>query len=200
MNESNKTLLSKAVAQLNEDGTKFLTWKEVKESPEFREYGQNRGLRLQFHKGDVLHFPPLESAVFFTTDFKSRDGNTYHVLKTLAIIESAKWGKVVRQIPAAIFCRIPSLIEEQNLLWEDNALGHQLAEQEADYLRLKLLCEIGDVTVTWVSGEDGEKTMHTDRWHTDKETGERVCVYDSPDLPDSERAILRVHKFAPVKK
>lgn len=198
MNEVNRNLISSKVDALKASGIEMIAWEQAIKLPEFREYGSNRGLRLTFDKGDVLHFTKLKDAVFFTTSFNS-NGKTYKVLKTLAVIEGSK-GTWCREVPAAIFCRIPSLLAEQDILWENNSLGYQLATAQADYLRLELLCNAGDVKVTWVSGQDGQPNMHTDRWYTDKETGERVCVKDDPELPEKERIPLRCFKFEAIKK
>lgn len=194
MNEGQSNAYLKKVEALRATGSELLNWKEAIASPDFKEYGMNRGLRLQFYVGDVLHFMPLDKAVFFTTTFKS-GGNTYKILKTLCVI-THDGVDTVREVPAAIFCRIPSLEKEQDLLWKDNALGKQIADAEADYLRLKICCETGDVLVTWKSGHNGAETLHTDRWYTDKDTDERVCVHDSEDLPASERISLTCYKFA----
>jgi len=193
MNEGQSNAYLKKVEALRSCGCELLNWQEAIASPDFREYGMNRGLRLQFYVGDVLHFMPLDKAIFFTSTFKS-GGSTYKILKTLCVI-THDGVNTVREVPAAIFCRIPSLEKEQELLWKDNALGKQIADAEADYLRLKILCEIGDVIVTWKSGSDGAETLHTDKWHTDKDTDERVCTRDSEDLPESERAKLVCYKI-----
>lgn len=195
MNEAIANALTSKVNELRASGVSLLSWKQANESPDFKEFGQNRGLRLRFNKGDILHFPSLEKAVFFTTSFKS-GGKTYQVLKTLAVVESSAHESLVREVPAAIFCRIPALETEQELLWKDNSLGYRLASLEADYLRLQLLCETGDIKVTWASGRDGEPDMHTDRWYTDKDTGDRVCVHDSEDLPAKDRIRISCYRFS----
>ena len=196
MNEGQSNAYLKKVEALRACGSELLNWNEAIASPDFKEYGMNRGLRLQFYVGDVLHFMPLDKAIFFTSTFKSGE-NKYKILKTLCVI-THNGVDTVREVPAAIFCRIPSLEKEQEILWKDNALGKQIADAEADYLRLKICCEIGDVIVTWKSGKDGAETLHTDKWHTDKETNERTCVRDSEDLPEAERAQLVCYKFAAV--
>ena len=196
MNEGQSNAYLKKVEALRTCGAELLNWNEAIASPDFREYGMNRGLRLQFYVGDVISFMPLNQAIFFVSTFKS-GGSTYKVLKTIAVI-THDGVDTVREVPAAIFCRIPSLEKEQEILWKDNVLGKQLADAEADYLRLKLLCETGSVRVTYKSGSDGAETLHTDKWHTDKDTNERVCVRDSEDILESERAKLVCYKFAAV--
>ncbi len=196
MNEGQSNAYLKKVEALRACGSELLNWEEAIATPDFKEYGMNRGLRLEFYVGDVLHFMPLNKAVFFTSTFKS-GGNTYKVLKTLCVI-THDGVDTVREVPAAIFCRIPYLEKEQEILWKGNAFGKQIADAEADYLRLKICCETGDVLVTWKSGKDGAEKLHTDRWYTDKDTDERVCVHDSEDLPESERVSLVCYKFAPV--
>lgn len=171
-----------AVNQLLAEQTPTIKWEDILNSDEVKNLGQNRGLRFSLIKGDTLVFPELSKATFFLS--RGKIGSTaYAVLKTFVWSETLQ---EVLRLPAPILCRVPSLQEEQEILWQDNSFGKRLAEAEGDYLRLKLCCEAGKVLVK------DELLLHQDQFKL--ENGQRVRIPDSPDL--EHRRILRCFKFA----
>jgi len=182
MNEQG--LFAQGTASLRKENVQILSYQEVMNSPELTELGQSRGLPFMFLEGETLTFQPLDQAIFFVSTFKAANGQKYNILKTLAV--SDKRGLV--RVPAPALCRIPSLESEQEELFADNLLGKQFAEAEADWLRLQLCCELGQIVVKQ------RILMHQDRWVTNKETNERERIPDSEDLPNRKQLVC--FKFA----
>lgn len=162
-----------AKQRLLDSGAKLMSFKDVQASKELCRLGANRGGSFRFIKGEVFEFKPINEIEFFTTSFVGRDDKEYFVLHVLCKSSIRGWIGV----PVGKFCFKPFLMEEQLKLYtSDNILGQLLAENINDFQRAILLCEAGKVEVY------DEIELHQDYWKTDKATGQRTHVDDSPDL------------------
>ena len=162
-----------ALARITNSGTKLMTFSEVKESKELTKLGANRAGSFRFIKGEVFTFKSLEETTFYTTSFTGRDDKEYLILHIFCKSSIRGWIGV----PLGKWCFKPFLIEEQLKLFNsENVLGQLLAGDIADFQRAIILCEAGKVEVY------DELTLHQDYWKTDKITGQRTHVEDSPDL------------------
>lgn len=168
------------VAELKINGIQTFSKEEVLKNPDLMNLGENRGIPFSFMVGEVLTLP--ETMVYVPHSF-TRDGTQRFTLWFLA--ESQYRGVI--EVPIAIFCRVPSLESERELLFtEENALGKSLSEQIKDVRRGDILHDRKTVTVF------NRMQLHQDSWYTD-DAGVSHRVPDSEDLPN--RRTLWCYQF-----
>lgn len=177
MNGSN--LYDAKINELKNNGVQILTREDILKNPDIMFLGENRGIPFDFIEGETITLP--ENPIYWAHKFHIRK-EEYVMLKCLA--DSDKRGVI--EIPAPIFCRVPALEEERQLLFEDNDLGKKLSEQMPDVRRLDIVHECKKIHITQ------KLTLHQDSFSVD-EAGVRHRIPDSPDLPN--RRNLTCYKF-----
>lgn len=100
---------------------------------------RKKGLSIHFKVGEEIVFAPEKEMSICVEDILLQNGTTSYSLSCKAFIE--RYGVIM--CPLAIFRRIPTEqygeIREQDLLWENNALGEQIARIATDISRVEML-------------------------------------------------------------
>ena len=173
-------LFAAKVGELKINGIQILTREEILKDPNIMLLGDNRGIPFDFIEGEQLTFP--NNPVYWVHRFRVRKED-YSMLKCLAMSDR----RGVIELPAPIFCRIPSLDEERQILFENNEVGKKLSEQMPDIRRFDILHDLKKIQVS-----SRITTLHQDGFYTD-EAGVRHRVPDAVDLPN--RRPITCYKF-----
>lgn len=175
-------MFSAKINELKVLGIQTLSREQIAKDPNLMNLGTNRGIPFDFIEGEVLAFP--EVAVYWVQHVTIRKEG-YDILKCLAY--SDKRGVI--EVPAPSLCRVPSLDEERQILFENNDLGKKLSEQgKPDVYRFDIVHDLKKIKVT-----ERITTLHQDGFSIG-EDGVRHRIPDSPDLPN--RRSITCYKFA----
>lgn len=171
------------VNELKNHGVLILTREEILKDPNILYLGENRGIPFDFIEGEVLTLP--EKPVYWVHHFQVRKED-YSMLKCLAISDR----RGVVELPAPIFCRVPALDEERQILFENNEIGKKLCERMPDIQRFDIIHDLKKIKVV-----ERITTLHQDSFQTD-DAGIRHRIPDAVDLPN--RRSIVCYKFAKV--